>query len=184
MKAAFTGLFIYILSVVTVFSQVIRSSTDTKGLLLNNTPTKDTILSSAITELRSKNRAFYPPRMPYDSISRIPNPQTGAVVFDTDAKALRSYNGTKWVLNALPKSGSIISESHPNDTLISEGYQYAGSFSAKKVTSYPYLTKIHTIAHLEAPYFSPISSGLSGIWIQDKLFVMSLSYGGGSVCIF
>ncbi len=178
MKVASTGLFIYILSVVTVFSQVIRSSTDTKGLLLNNTPTKDTILSSAITELRSKNRAFYPPRMPYDSISRIPNPQVGAVVFDTDAKALRSYNGIKWVLNALPKSGSVISESHPNDTLISEGYQYSGSFSAKKVTTYSSLGVIHHITDLDAPFLSPDGGNLRGEWIQNKLVVINIALAG------
>ncbi len=180
MRSVFIYCYALTISITSVFSQAIRSTTDTKGLLLNNTSTKDTILSSAISEFRSTNKAFYPPRMPYSSINNIPNPQPGAVVYDTDGKVLRYFNGLKWESGSLPKSGKIISETYPNDTLISAGFQYAGSFSAKKTNTYPYLTNIHTISHLEAPYFSSTGGNSVGAWIQNKFIVIKFDVGGGT----
>ena len=52
---------------------------------------------SAIMELSSTSKAFLPTRMTYSQMLSIPNPQAGMVAYDSDAKTLRVFNGSKWV---------------------------------------------------------------------------------------
>ena len=154
------------------FTQSVSTSTDRKGTLLNNTGFPDTLRSSAILELRSTNKAFYPPRMPTDSLSKIPSPQAGAIIYDTDKKSIRIYNGSKWEVPSLPKSTIILSESYPNDTLASMGYQYIESLNIEQAFATSYLREIRTIPFEDAPYYNGNgSTGYYGVWGQNRLFI-------------
>lgn len=60
---------------------------------------------SAILELKSTDKAFLPPRMTYNQMLAIPSPQAGMVAYDTDAKTLRVYDGSKWIRTSYPDDG-------------------------------------------------------------------------------
>jgi hypothetical protein len=61
-------------------------------------------IPSAQLEVQSTNKAFYPPRMTTVLKNAIPNPQAGAIIFDTDQKCLSTYDGTQW--NCMDKKRS------------------------------------------------------------------------------
>lgn len=52
--------------------------------------------SSAILDVKSTTKAFYPPRMTTAQKNAIVSPQVGAVVYDTDLGGLSHYNGSVW----------------------------------------------------------------------------------------
>ena len=52
--------------------------------------------ASAMLDVQSTNKGFYPPRMSWSQIKAIQSPGPGMVVFDLDFGKLRVYNGTKW----------------------------------------------------------------------------------------
>src|SRR5688500_2132361 len=54
--------------------------------------------ASAMLEVKSNNKGFLPPKMSWPQIQAIQNPATGLVVFDEGLKALRIYDGVKWVV--------------------------------------------------------------------------------------
>ena len=60
---------------------------------------------SAIMELSSTSKAFLPTRMTYSQMLSIPNPQAGMVAYDSDAKTLRVFDGSKWVRLSYPDDG-------------------------------------------------------------------------------
>lgn len=51
---------------------------------------------SAMLDVQSTNKGFYPPRMTWSQIKAIQSPGPGMVVYDTDFGKLRIYNGSKW----------------------------------------------------------------------------------------
>ncbi|MES2794940.1 MAG: tail fiber domain-containing protein [Bacteroidota bacterium] len=53
--------------------------------------------SSAMLDVKSTSKAFYPPRMNTTDKNNIVNKQAGAVVFDITLNQLNYYNGTSWV---------------------------------------------------------------------------------------
>ena len=53
---------------------------------------------SAMLDIKSNNKGFLPPRMSWTQIQAIQNPAAGLVVFDAGLKALRIYDGTRWVV--------------------------------------------------------------------------------------
>jgi len=74
---------------------------------------------SAMLDIQSTSKGFYPPRMTWSQIKNISNPGPGMVVFDLDFGKLRIYAGGKW-------------------TAINTDVQYdqpAGSFKAKSIVS-------------------------------------------------
>ena len=62
--------------------------------------------SSAALDITSTNKAFLPPRMTWAQIQAIPSPTGGMLVYDTDARAFRYYNGSAWMLMA-PRQQAI-----------------------------------------------------------------------------
>jgi Chaperone of endosialidase len=69
--------------------------------------------SSAILDVKSNTKAFYPPRMTTAEKNAIAGIQAGAVVYDVTLGGLNYYNGTSWVSGggsgfALPFVGSNI----------------------------------------------------------------------------
>lgn len=52
--------------------------------------------SSAILDVQSTTKAFYPPRMTTTQKNAISSPAAGAVVYDTTAGGLSVYNGSIW----------------------------------------------------------------------------------------
>ena len=49
-----------------------------------------------ILELKSDNKAFVPPRMFFQQIQQIPQPSPGMLVYDTEFRCLRTFNGDRW----------------------------------------------------------------------------------------
>ena len=60
--------------------------------------------ASAMLDIKSTNKGFLPPRMSWTQIKSIPNPATGLVVFDEGIKALRMYDGSKWLVIGVKES--------------------------------------------------------------------------------
>ncbi len=54
--------------------------------------------SSAILDLTSTNRGFLPPRMTQTQINAIVSPAAGLIVFDTDIKSLKMFDGSRWLI--------------------------------------------------------------------------------------
>ena len=51
---------------------------------------------SAMLEVNSSNKGFLPPRMTYSQIKAISNPSVGLMVYDTEFRCLRVYDGNTW----------------------------------------------------------------------------------------
>lgn len=69
--------------------------------------------SSAILDVKSATKAFYPPRMTTAQKNAIVNKQIGATVFDINVNALSYYDGANWVNSfPIPISKSISSASN------------------------------------------------------------------------
>lgn len=50
----------------------------------------------------STNNGIVPSQMTYNQIIAIPSPATGTLVFDTDFKVYRYWDGTNWVITSMP----------------------------------------------------------------------------------
>lgn len=61
--------------------------------------------ASAILDVNSSSKGFLPPRMSWPQIQAIPNPAAGLMVYDTGIKALRLYNGSKWIVLSEKEKG-------------------------------------------------------------------------------
>jgi hypothetical protein len=93
--------------------------------------------SSAALDLKSTDKAFYPPRLTTAARNAIVDPQAGALVFDTDKNSLYLYDGTGWLTMAtttpeLRPSPATSSDAGPNDQFgfsvaISGNYAIVGS---------------------------------------------------------
>ncbi len=51
---------------------------------------------SAMLEVSSNSKGFLPPRMTYSQIKAISNPSTGLMVYDTEFRCLRVFDGADW----------------------------------------------------------------------------------------
>lgn len=51
---------------------------------------------SAMLEVSSSNKGFLPPRMTFSQIKAISNPSVGLMVYDTEFRCLRVYDGNTW----------------------------------------------------------------------------------------
>src|SRR6185503_2475565 len=54
--------------------------------------------SSAMFDVKSNNKGFLPPRMSWPQIKAIQNPAAGLVVYDEGIRALRMFDGVKWIV--------------------------------------------------------------------------------------
>ena len=61
--------------------------------------------SSVMLEVKSNSKGFLPPRMSWPQIKAIQDPVTGLVVFDEGLKALRIYDGVRWVVIGPKENG-------------------------------------------------------------------------------
>ncbi|KAB7726636.1 hypothetical protein F5984_23705 [Rudanella paleaurantiibacter] len=52
---------------------------------------------SAVLDLKTTDKAFYPPRLTTSQRKAIANPQAGAFVYDLDQNSLYLYDGTSWL---------------------------------------------------------------------------------------
>lgn len=64
--------------------------------------------ASAALDIQSNTKGLLPPRMNSAKVNAISNPSEGLVVFDTDIKALRMFNGSRWV--TLSESNDAITD--------------------------------------------------------------------------
>jgi hypothetical protein len=99
MKTTAHLLFIVIFCISTTYAQV--------GINADNSAPH----TSAMLDVKSTTKAFYPPRMTTAQKNTIVSPQAGAVVFDNTLNQLSIYNGSAWVATggssfALPFSGT------------------------------------------------------------------------------
>ncbi len=53
--------------------------------------------ASALLEVNSNNKGFLPPRMTFQQIKAIPNPSPGLLVYDSEFRCLRVFDGVSWV---------------------------------------------------------------------------------------
>jgi len=63
-------------------------------VIISDMGTIETVSEGSILELESINKAFVPPRMTTLQRNSIPNPLTGAIVYNTDLECLQINNGT------------------------------------------------------------------------------------------
>lgn len=88
--------------------------------------------------------SFIPPKLSFEAILAIPNPEKGSVVFDTSNNLLRMYNGTKWVYIETSKDNPIGAQAWTapgNDneggksvTVDNNGNMYVAGFFHDKIT--------------------------------------------------
>lgn len=93
-KKLFPILFILIIFGQNNYGQ--SAQTTPSGTLIANHSPGTTMPSSAILEMRSNNKGMLPPRMTTAQVNAIATPATGLMVYDTDAKCLKTYNGSVW----------------------------------------------------------------------------------------
>ncbi len=111
-----------------VFGQA--AQTTPSGTLIANQNPSTAMPASAILELRSTNKGMLPPRMTTTQVNAIASPTAGLMVYDTDIKCLKTYNGTSWecananIVAATPLSSSFAYQS------VSDNYVYSKAISA------------------------------------------------------
>lgn len=89
----FKLLFILFLKVFISFGQ---SSSDPSGTVIYNKDGNVPVNSSALLEVRSDNKGMLPPRMTTSQINNVASPATGLMIYDTDLKCLKTFNGIIW----------------------------------------------------------------------------------------
>lgn len=79
------------------------------GMVIQNDNTNTPVPSSALIEMRSSNKGLLLPRMTTSQIQQVQNPTVGLAIYDTDAKCLKTYNGTAWECASGTSSTSVSS---------------------------------------------------------------------------
>lgn len=72
---------------------------------LNSTP----INPSAIVEMKSSNKGMLLPRLNTSQINSIASPTQGLLLYDTDSKCVKSYNGNAWECTSASSSVAVAS---------------------------------------------------------------------------
>lgn len=72
---------------------------------IGNTPMN----ASAIIEMKSTNKGMLLPRLTTAQINAVPSPVQGLMLYDTDAKCVKSYNGTIWECTSASSSVAVTS---------------------------------------------------------------------------
>jgi hypothetical protein len=96
--------------------------------------------SSAILELNSNSKAFMPPRMNFGEIKNISSPQPGMMVYDTEFRCMRVYNGVQWV--ALDISPTVAPGSFRLTETGSGSSEYVSDVEADPLSGNVYVTGI------------------------------------------
>jgi hypothetical protein len=132
MRLFFTSLIVFVSSVISLC----QSTTIVPGGgIFNNTD------SLAAVQL---------PKLSYDRIKKIPNPQQGMVVFDSDSKCLRYFDGSKWIRLSDSKSDPFIANGVFSSTEL-----LAGSTSFSSFVNYE---NSQILQNGESVFFSGITS--------------------------
>ncbi len=94
---------------------------------INNT--NSTADNSAILDVQSNTKGMLAPRMTTAQRIAIVNPANGLIVYDTDRKALTTYNsGSGWaVLETIPSGKIFISDAYPDTLYPASDYDYMGT---------------------------------------------------------
>lgn len=79
------------------------------GMVIQNDNTNTPVPSSALIEMRSANKGLLLPRMTTTQIQQVQNPTVGLAIYDTDAKCLKTYNGSTWECASGTSSTSVSS---------------------------------------------------------------------------
>ncbi len=124
---------LYLLLLLSLFGETASgqaAQTTPSGTLIANQNPNTAMPASAILELRSTNKGMLPPRMTTAQMNAIASPAIGLMVFDTDVKCLKTYNGTSWecananLVAATPLSSSFAFQS------VTDNYTYGESIVA------------------------------------------------------
>lgn len=101
-------------------------STDPNGMMIYNSNGSTPIDNSALVEVRSSTKGMLPPRMTTTQINNVNSPAIGLMIYDTDLKCLKTYNGLVWectgadVVASTPLSSSFAFRSITDNTSYSE----------------------------------------------------------------
>lgn len=90
---------------------------------------------SAVLDLKSpnNNKAFYPPRLTSTQRLAIPNPQAGALVYDTDKGTLYLHNGQNWLPLAFTDSSQPTDPGLPTSVSLTASDGTAGDLFGTSV---------------------------------------------------
>lgn len=90
-------------------SQSTAINSNGTGMVIQNDNTNTPVPSSALIEMRSSNKGLLLPRMTSTQIQQVQNPTVGLAIYDTDAKCLKTYNGSTWECASGTSSTSVSS---------------------------------------------------------------------------
>jgi len=118
-------LFYIFICTITTWAQPVSSSTDTKGVVIYDKNGTTPISASALVEMRSSTKGMLPPRLTTAQINAIASPAQGLMVYDTDLKCMKLYDGSAW--NCLNSNANI------GTTPLSSSYAFSITGNASNI---------------------------------------------------